>query len=234
MPNIRAILFAFLVYITFTAALTDAASFGLRASAEDIAGAEDVDSNVNQDKDRATFSNLLSAVSPQALDQLLHQYAPGTFKNGVSGPDRKSAEAISARAPELPSSIVRMAIRQATSGNDTSTSDTTTSPTSTTSDTLSTTSTTSTDEPTTSTEQTPTETISTSQDTPTSPSSTPEATPTPTSTSTSIPTSTSTTEITETTEPVETTRTTETSGPTSSSSLQTPESSSDTDFSTSK
>ncbi|KAK5627225.1 hypothetical protein RRF57_002940 [Xylaria bambusicola] len=227
MPNIRAFLFTILVYITFTAALTDAASFGIRLLRKDLAGAEDVDTNVNQDKDPTTFSHLLSAVSPQALDRLLHQYAPGTFKNGVSSPDRKSVEVVPARTPEPPSRVVRMAIRQATSGNDTSTSDTTTSTTSSTSDTLSTTSTTS-------TKQTPMETTSTSQDTPTSPSSTPESTPTPTSTSASTPTMASTTEVTETTEPVETTSTTETSEPTSSSPPQTSESSSGTDSSTSK
>ncbi|KAI0911214.1 hypothetical protein F4823DRAFT_587145 [Ustulina deusta] len=233
MPTMRTLLFTFFVYTSFTAALTDAAYFGVRSLREDSTGVEDVDNTVNQNGDQTSFSRLLSVVSPRALHQLLHEYAPNAFKDGVSGSDHQTVEAVHARSPELPSSVVRLAIRQGTSANNTTTSDTTTSSSApaTTSDTPSTTST---DEPTTSTEQTPTETTSTNQDTPTASSSTPATTPTPTPTSTPTSPSSSTSTSTSTSSSTPTTEATETETPdsTSSSSWQTSKSSSDAHSST--
>ncbi|GAW12758.1 hypothetical protein ANO14919_021290 [Xylariales sp. No.14919] len=235
MPTIRTLLFTFFVYASFTVALTNAAYFGVRSSQGDSTGSEHVDDTVSQKGESPAFSRLLSAVSPRALHQLLHEYAPNTFKHGIFNSDRYAAEAVHARSPALASTIVHLAVRQGTSGNDTTTSDapaptdssSSSSTPATTSDIPSTASTTSTDETTTTAEQTPTETTETPQNTPTS-SSTPVTTSTPTSSSTP----TEATETTETTETAETTETTETPGLTSSSSWQTSESSRDVDSST--
>ncbi|KAI0454531.1 hypothetical protein F5B21DRAFT_504230 [Xylaria acuta] len=215
----RTLLFTFFVYASFT----NAASLGVRSWQEDSVGFEGVDNTVDRDQDRTTFSRLLSAVSPRALQQLVHEYVPNAFKDGVFSSDRNAGD-VYIRGPALATSIVHLAVRQATSGNDTSTSDTPTSsdvPTTSTSDVPSTTPTeeptTSTEEPTTSTDAPPTETTETPPDTPTTSSSTtPAPTPTPT------------------TEPSSTTETpTETPDPTSSSPSSTPapESSSDIDSS---
>ncbi|KAI0552565.1 hypothetical protein F4679DRAFT_72137 [Xylaria curta] len=213
MPAMQKLLYAFVVYASFT----NAASIGVRSWQEE--SVEGVDSTVDRVQDRTTFSRLLSAVSPRALQQLVHEYVP----NGLFSSDHNIVEDIYARSPVLATSIVQLAVRQA-SGNDTSTSDTPTSssevPTTSTSDAPSTTSTeeppTSTPGPTTSTETPPTETSETPSSTPTPSSS---ATPTPTPAPTTEPSSTSETP-------------TSTPDPTSSSSTPVSESSSPVDSST--
>ncbi|TRX92993.1 hypothetical protein FHL15_006131 [Xylaria flabelliformis] len=213
------LLYTFVVYASFT----NAVSLGVRSRQEESVGLEGVDSTVDQDQDRTTFSRLLSAVSPRALQQLVHEYVP----NGLFSSDHNVVEDIYARSPILATSIVQLAVRQA-SGNDTSTSDTPTSssssssevPTTSTSDAPSTTPTeeptTSTQEPTTSSETPPPETTETPSDTPTPSSS---ATPTPTPAPTTEPSSTTETP-------------TKTPDPTSSSSTPVSESSSHSDSST--
>ncbi|KAI0491197.1 hypothetical protein F4859DRAFT_37736 [Xylaria cf. heliscus] len=216
MPTMRTSLLTFFVY----ASLTNAATLGLRSWQEDSVGFEGVSNALNQVQDRTTFSRLLSAVSPRALQQLMHEYVPNAFKDGDSGSDHDAVEDVYVRSPIIATSIVHLAVRQSTSGNDTTTSDTPTSsdvpPTTSTSDAPSTTST---EEPTTSSKATPTETSETTPDTPTT-SSTTSATPTPT------PTPAPTT----TTEPSSTTETpTKTPDSTSSSSVPTSESSNNID-----
>ncbi|KAF2970396.1 hypothetical protein GQX73_g3242 [Xylaria multiplex] len=222
MLTMRTLLFTFFVYASFAVALTNAAYFRVRSSHGDSTGNENVET---------TFTRLLSAVSPQALHQLLHEYAPNAFKQGVLSSDRHAVEAAHPRSSAVASTIVHLAIRQATSGNDTTTTDAPTSTDSSTdssstpSTTSDTPSTTSTDEPTTtSTEQTPTETTETPQDTPTSSSS--ALTTAPTSTSTSISTPASATETAETTD------ITDTPSRTSSSSWHTSAFSSNVDSTT--
>ncbi|KAI0533270.1 hypothetical protein GGR58DRAFT_487497 [Xylaria digitata] len=219
MLTMRTLLFTFFVYASFAVALTNAAYFRARSSQGDSTGDENVET---------TFTRLLSAVSPRALHQLLHEYAPNTFKQGAFSSDHHTVEATHPRSPAMVSTIVHLAVRQATSGNDTTTTDaptstdsSTDSSSSTPSTTSDTPSTTSTDEPTTtSTEQTPTETTETPQDTPTSSST---LATTPTSTSTSTPAS--------ATETTETTDTTDTPSRTSSSSWHTSAFSSNVDSS---
>ncbi|KAI0197370.1 hypothetical protein EV127DRAFT_9200 [Xylaria flabelliformis] len=218
MPAMQKLLYTFVVYASFT----NAASLSVRSWQEESAGLEGVDSTVDRVQDRTTFSRLLSAVSPRALQQLVHEYVP----NGLFSSDH-NVEDIYARSPVLATSIVQLAVRQA-SGNDTSTSDTPTSssssssevPTTSTSEAPSTTPTeeptTSTQEPTSSTETPPPETTETPSDTPTPSSS---ATPTPTPAPTTEPSSTTDTP-------------TKTPDPTSSSSTPVPESTSHVDSST--
>ncbi|RYC59364.1 hypothetical protein CHU98_g6855 [Xylaria longipes] len=242
----RTLLLTFFVYASFT----NAASLGVRSWQENSVGVEGIDNTVDRDQVRTTFSRLLSAVSPRALQQLVHEYVPNPFKDGVFSSDRNAEDGVYVRGPIFATSIVHLAVRQATSGNDTSTSDTPTSsddaPTTSTSDVPSTTSTeepttsteepttsteepttsteeptTSTEEPTTSTEAPPTESTETPSDTPTTSSESP-TTPTPTPAPAPAPT----------TEPSSTTETpTDTPGPTSSSPAPTSESSSDMDSS---
>ncbi|KAI0445456.1 hypothetical protein F4803DRAFT_548183 [Xylaria telfairii] len=220
----RSLLFTFFVY----ASLANAASLGIRSAQEDSVG---VDKTVDRIQDQTTFSRLLSAVSPRALQQLMHEYISNPFKNDVLGSDHDAVDVVYVRSPILATSIVHLAVRQASSGNDTTTSDTPTSsdepPTTSTSDTPSTTPT---EEPTTSsTEVPPTETTETPPDTQPTSSSTPSSTPTPTPTPapTTEPSSTPETP-TETPEP-----TSSTPAPTSESSIDGDSSSTPSTFSTS-
>ncbi|KAJ2980801.1 hypothetical protein NUW58_g6851 [Xylaria curta] len=183
LPTMKTLVFTFFVYASFAVAFTHAASLGGRSWREDLVGVDPVDGTIERDQDQTAFSRLVRAVSPQSLRQLLHEYIPNPFNDG-----RQAAEAAYAGNSILATSVVHLALRQATSGNDTTTSDTSTSsevPT-TTSATPSTSSsnqeTTSTPQGTTSTAQAPTETTSTTQDTLTSASSTPTTTPAPTPT----------------------------------------------------
>ncbi|KAI0883326.1 uncharacterized protein GGS22DRAFT_168424 [Annulohypoxylon maeteangense] len=70
-------------------------------------------------RDDSTFSRLLSSASPQALHHFLHTYFPATYKHGVYDSDHAAMEAVHANDPELATSIVQMAKRQQSSGNDT-------------------------------------------------------------------------------------------------------------------
>ncbi|KAJ8110072.1 hypothetical protein ONZ43_g5971 [Nemania bipapillata] len=157
MPAPRTLLRTLVVYASFTVAFTNAAYFGAKPEQGDSLGVED------QNQDGTVFSRMLSAVSPRHLSQLLHEYVPvaSSEDDGSSKWDRRAMDAVH---------IVHLAIRQSSSVNDTTTSDTPTTTTSSTPVSTTTTSdipsTTTSNESTTSTEEASTETTTTAEDTP--------------------------------------------------------------------
>ncbi|KAI6090954.1 hypothetical protein F4821DRAFT_228317 [Hypoxylon rubiginosum] len=118
MPSARHIFLTLLLGLLVTAGLANAVLKQQPPPNDEDSAGNDADySGDGIHRDDSTFSRLLSSASPQAIHEFLHAYFPGTYKHGIYDSDHSAMEAVHATDPELATSIVQMAKRQA--GNET-------------------------------------------------------------------------------------------------------------------
>lgn len=128
MPSPRHLLVTLALCFLFTFGLAHALSPKAwhRGSCHEKSSSESQQQQQEQVVDASRFTNMLDAVSPDSLHDLLHRYLPERYQHGVFSSDHSALEAVHRDDAPLATSLAQLAKRQDTN----STSVPTTSPTS--------------------------------------------------------------------------------------------------------